>query len=162
MFGRTPSLPVDVMLGNSSLCSPSIPLPEFIETTQTKMKDLFSATRQRLSLARARQRKVHDYHSHPTAFEIGDKVWLYTPAVPKGSTKKFASLWKGPYFVLDKPSDVNYQIQSITSQKQSVVHVNRLKLCHSCTDQYPCELDSYLPRTTDTDHGSVAVATSSS
>ena len=42
---------------------------------------------------------------------MGDRIWLYTPVVNQGHTRKFASFWKGPYTVNDKPSEVTYKIQ---------------------------------------------------
>ena len=48
-----------------------------------------------------------------------------------GQTKKLASLWRGPYTVIDKLNAVNYRIQLIGRNKTLVVHHNRLKLCKS-------------------------------
>jgi len=42
---------------------------------------------------------------------VGDQVWLHSP--PQERMKKFTSLWKGPYTILDKPGIVNYKIQLI-------------------------------------------------
>ena len=95
LFGRTPNLPVDVMLGKPDTAQLHVPLAEFVENTRKKMQNLFTDTRQRLTHARAQQKKFHDQHSHPVIFDIGSKVWLYHLAIPKGSTKKFASPWKG-------------------------------------------------------------------
>ena len=39
-----------------------------------------------------------------------------------------SSLWRGPYTVLDKVTNVNYKIQLIGSTKCQNVHANRLKL----------------------------------
>ena len=124
------------------------------------MQNLFTDTRQRLTHethSRAQQKKFHDQHSHPVIFDIGSKVWLYHPAIPKGSTKKFASPWKGPYMKLDKINDVNYRIQSLSTRKQLTVHVNRLKLWHGQTTLDSMDADLSLPRITD-DSGAVAKA----
>lgn len=64
-------------------------------------------------------------------YEVGDCVWLYTPVVQSGSTKKFSSLWQGPYTIIDKVSLVTYRIQLVGGSTQVVVHANRLKLCYS-------------------------------
>ena len=50
--------------------------------------------------------------------------------IKQGRTKKFSSLWKGPYTVIDKTSDVNYKIQLVGTTKALIVHRNRLKLCY--------------------------------
>ena len=32
---------------------------------------------------------------------VGDRVWLYVPAVKQGRTRKLVSLWCGPYTVIN-------------------------------------------------------------
>ena len=58
-------------------------------------------------------------------------VWLYTPVVRKGNTKKFSSFWKGPYTIVDKVGPVNYKIQLVGGTQSLVVHRNRIKLCYN-------------------------------
>ena len=76
------------------------------------------------------------------AFQVGDRVWLFVPAIRKGQTKKFASLWRGPYTIIDKVGPVNYHVQLIVGTQKRIVHCNRLKLCLS--DPNP----GHLPETT--------------
>ena len=78
-----------------------------------------------------RQKRFHDSHGFGEPFQVGDRVWLYTPVVPKSNTKKFTSFWKGPYTVVDKPGDVTYKIQLIGGTQTFVVHRNQLKPCHT-------------------------------
>ena len=61
---------------------------------------------------------------------VDDRVWSYSPVLPatKGGRKKFASLWKGPYTVVDTPGVVNYKGQLIGGTQTFVVHRNQLKL----------------------------------
>ena len=53
---------------------------------------------------------------------------MYVPAIKSGLSRKLSSLWRGPYTVLDKVTNVNYKIQLIGSTKCQIVHANRLKL----------------------------------
>ena len=64
-------------------------------------------------------------------FKIGDRMWLYVPALQPEKTKKMSSLWHGPYTVSDKTGAVNFIIQLIGSTTTSIwiVHLNRLKPC---------------------------------
>ena len=58
-------------------------------------------------------------------------MWLFVPAVKQGRTKKLASLWRGPYTVIDRINGaLNYRIQLVGSTKTVVVHRNRLKQCY--------------------------------
>ena len=48
---------------------------------------------------------------------------------PSGQTRKFASFWKGPYTVSDKPGEVTYKVQLIGGTQTLVAHRNQLKPC---------------------------------
>ena len=76
-----------------------------------------------------RHKQLYDKHAPVKEFDVGDRVWLYTPAVKPGQTKKLSSLWKGPYTVIDKCGPVDYRIQLIGGTQVFVVHRDRLKLC---------------------------------
>ena len=73
---------------------------------------------------------IYDKGVAGSSLIIGDRVWLYIPAVKQGRTRKLASLWRGPYTIIDRVGAVNYRIQLIGSSKTLVVHRNRLKLCY--------------------------------
>ena len=73
---------------------------------------------------------MKDKHCSEMNFRIGDRVWLFNPAVRVGQAKKFSSMWRGPYTVIDRVSPVNYRIQLIGTTSTQIVHHNRLKLCH--------------------------------
>ena len=69
-------------------------------------------------------------------FQVGDQVWLFTPVVKPGTTKKFTSQWRGLYTVLDRVNRVNYCIKLLgSSAKPQVIYHNRLKLCYSTPQQ---------------------------
>ena len=129
MFGHSPSLPVEVMLG----CMPQQKkkLPQYVQNVQRSLKDTFSSVRQQLDAAHQRQKLSGDKSSTgESQFQVGDIVWLYIPAVKSGLSRKLSSLWRGPYTVLDKATTVNYKIQLIGGTKCQIVHGNRLKRCY--------------------------------
>jgi len=47
-----------------------------------------------------------------------------------GLTRKFKKFWSGPYQVIRKISELNYEIVSQDNRKQ-IVHINRLKRCYN-------------------------------
>ena len=53
---------------------------------------------------------------------MGDRVWLYTPAVKEGRSKKQATQWRGPYTTVDNTSSVTYPIQLIGAAHQIAMH----------------------------------------
>ena len=58
--------------------------------------------------------------------------------------KKLASLWRGPYTVIDRINPANYKIQLISHpSKTLVVHQDRLKYCFGtpqCSPRPPVSL----------------------
>ena len=127
MFGRSPSLPVDVMLGH--MLQQKKKIPQYVQNIQRSLKGTFSLVRQQLDAAHQRQKRSVDKASTGEClFQVGDIVWLYVPAIMSGLSRKLSSLWRGPYTVLDKVTNVNYMIQLIGSTKCQIVRANRLKL----------------------------------
>ena len=130
MFGRSPQLPIDVMLGRvddqSGAFSAYTP---YVQELHEKLRNAYRLVRESLAAAHAQQKKIYDKKISESAFKIGDRVWLFVPAVPTGRTKKLASLWRGPDTVVDKTGPVNYRVQLIGSTATLVVHRNRLKPC---------------------------------
>ena len=132
MFGRSPTLPIDMMLGQGE---EQKELPSYVQRLQQSLRAAFASVRKHLDVAHQRQKQEADKLSTGEGqLQVGDRVWLYVPAVKTGTTRKLASLWRGPYTVVDKLSSVNYKIQIIGGAKCQIVHRNRLKLCYSNPD----------------------------
>ena len=127
VFGRTPKLPIDVMLERMEEADFQ-DYPPFVQGLHSKLKCAFGQTRGKLSTSHKHQKRFYDRGSRGSELEVGDRVWLYVPAVKPGKTKKLSSLWRGPYTVLDKTSPVNYCIQLIGGTASVTVHRNQLKL----------------------------------
>ena len=82
-----------------------------------------------------RQKDLYDKRAHGKPYIIGDYVWLHSPVVPRGGSRKLHHPWTGPYKVITKLSDVTYRIQSLDKKRlRKVVHFDRLKICN----QVPC------------------------
>eukprot|EP00731_Ephydatia_muelleri_P003232 Em0001g3232a len=129
MSGRSPNLPIDVLLGRAQTQGQE--LPDYVRKTQSSLKSAFSVVRQRLHKAHQRQKQLKDQAIAGDAFQVEDRVWLFVPAIRKGQTRKFSSLWRGPYTIIDKVGPVNYHVQLIGGTQKRVVHRNRLKPCLS-------------------------------
>ena len=128
VFGRTPNLPVDIMLGRiEGEVIQGYPL--YVQGLHSKLKSAFEQTRKKITTSHERRKELYDKGSQGVEFKVGDRVWLYTPAIKAGKTRKLSSLWRGPYTILDRTSSVNYRIQLIGSSTSLNVHRNRLKPC---------------------------------
>ena len=85
------------------------------------------------TLAEAQRCQVNGQSSErPYRFEVGDLVWLYNPAVPRGNVKKLAQLWTGPYRIQVIVGDVNFRVRHVQGGKSKYVHYDRLKPCYRC------------------------------
>ena len=64
------------------------------------------------------------------SFQVEDKVYLHHPVLTHPSQSgKLASQWKGPYYIIEKLSDVNVRLRScyVWVAVPGRIHVNRLK-----------------------------------
>ena len=129
-FARSPQLPVDVMLGRI-LPAKSRSYPQFVQEAHKQMKSSCNIAQEHLRAQHLWNKQIYDKDNTAVQFCVGDRVWLYTPVVSKGKTKKFTSFWKGPYTIVDKPGKVDYKIQLIGGTQTIIVHRNRLKLCYT-------------------------------
>ena len=131
-FGRSPNLPVDIMLGRDlpSTEEGEKEIPEFVEEISRSLKEAYEDVRQKLDEAHKKNKEIYDKGVKGSILTIGDRVWLYIPAVKPGRTRKLSSLWRGPYTIIDRVGDLDYHIQLIGSSKTLIVHRNRLKLCY--------------------------------
>lgn len=55
---------------------------------------------------------IANRHRRDVCFEVGHRVWLSTKNLPlRAASRKLASLWSGPYLVLEKIGHVAYKLQ---------------------------------------------------
>lgn len=132
-FGRSPCLPIDVLLGRSPVVNRNSrnSYPDFVRSVHQQLQQSMKLARDSIRKQHQRHKQLYDHHATATGhIAIGDQVWLYNPAVKRGQTKKLSSMWKGPYTVIDKCGPVNFRIQLIGGTQRLLVHYNRLKPCY--------------------------------
>ena len=128
MFGRQVRMPVDVMYGNPN--SHTTTLPQYVAGLRSSLNAAYDQVRNTMMTRLSRQKDLYDRRAHGEPFRSGDLVWLHTPAVPRGHSKKLHCPWTGPYRVVSKLSDAVYRIQHPRlRRKRLVVHFDRLKAC---------------------------------
>ena len=64
---------------------------------------------------------------HGSTYQVNQNVLLLNPVVPVRTSPKFFSPWRGPYVILQCLNEVTYRIQEIATQKELIVHYDRLK-----------------------------------
>ncbi|KAL5491405.1 hypothetical protein EMCRGX_G016687 [Ephydatia muelleri] len=129
LFGREARLPVDVMFGLPPNVPPQ-PVHQYSKDLRARLDTAYERVRERLGWRQRRQKMVYDRRRTGRPYGIGEWVWLYCPAVPRGKSAKLHSYWQGPYKVVKVFSNVLYLIQHRDStRKKVVVHFDRLKPC---------------------------------
>lgn len=82
------------------------------------------------------QHKFDCRHMSGGRFQVGDQVWVYPPAVPKGKSPKLYQPWTGPFVIIKVLSNVTYRIHVQAEcpavgqhrhHQRLVAHFNHLK-----------------------------------
>lgn len=130
MLGREIRLPVDLVTGRP----PDEELPTVRTTYATALQERLVEThhqvRENLHFAAEAMRRHYDRGARVTGHAEGDQVWLHNPRRRKGLSPKLQSPWEGPYFIVERVSEVTYRIRRGTRGRPKVVHVDRLWRYH--------------------------------
>jgi hypothetical protein len=87
-------------------------------------QEAIELAKSKVVLAQARQKKYYDRSVKDCSFKENDIVFLKIMAVQTG---KFYMRWDGPFIIVKKLSELNYNISHLEDNYQIVVHVNRLR-----------------------------------
>eukprot|EP00794_Sanderia_malayensis_P016318 gene16318-17961_t len=107
-------------------------------------------------LAQQRMKLQYDKTSAPVRYDIGSKLWVYTPKSRKGLPKKLSHDYHGPYRIVAKLSPVHFKLRTVNNHPVFVpMHANRLKPFYDAAHrpiEFPTEavslpdlIDSALP-----------------
>ena len=100
MFGRQVKLPVDLMYGSSKM--KEVPVQEYVQRLKKDLRRSYELVRDRCVTEHKRQKAIYDEKVHGAPFNQGDLVWLHSPAVPRGLSRKLHCPWKGPFKVAER------------------------------------------------------------
>ena len=127
LYGRKPRLPLDtaLLLPTSNLTSSVAELRARVVSNLEHAQRIIASNTQ---LAQQGMKVHYDKSSHPAPYEVGSKVWVYTPKVRKGLSKKLSHNFHGPYRVIEKLSPVHFKLCTLDNRPVFVpVQANRLK-----------------------------------
>lgn len=134
LYGRNARFPCDTSLLLAKQLSPSVE-----EHGSRIVKQIeFATSLARSNIARSQQlnKLQYDKTALDAPFAIGQHVWIYTPNVKSGSSKKFLARLYDPYRICCQLSLVHYQFRSRDSRLvATTVHANRLKPFYDPADQ---------------------------
>jgi hypothetical protein len=118
--GKIPSL-VEHRAG-IKIPNPTQKPEQLIETLKASLRQAYRAVAKANIRSHVTNKKLYDKSAKHRSCDIGSYVYLFNP-------KKFFTIWSGPFRVMAKLSDLNYEILGRNGRK-FVVHLNRLKTCH--------------------------------
>ena len=126
MFGRQARMSIDILYGTPT---PQVSSPaEYAGRLRQDLELAYRRVRVQLGHKLCHQKDLYDRKVHGRPYECGELVWLYSPVVPRGQSKKLRHPWTGPFRVVRKLSDAVYHIQNTQAPHQRlVVHFDRLK-----------------------------------
>ena len=108
MFGRNVHLPVDLMYGTGK--PDVVTYGEYATRLKKSIEAAYLRVRENVSKKHECQKQFYDRKCHGDPFEEGDLVWLHSPVVPRGKSRKFHHPWTGPWRITECLSDVTYRI----------------------------------------------------
>ncbi|KAN0021961.1 hypothetical protein ACTFIU_004107 [Dictyostelium citrinum] len=131
LYNRQPRLPVDTTL-KANFYSNRLILDfanDIAQSIQNNVKRARWFSEQKLEKSKENQEIYYNKGRVPTQINEGDYVYLHTPYIANGSDvpKKFHRPWTGPFKVIKKKSDVNFELEMGNSLAHRIVNVNRLK-----------------------------------
>ncbi len=129
MFGRPPVLVCDVIMNNQLPSTTRISdVSSFIKFLRLNADYVCSIIRKNSDVARARQKANYDNLARgSTQFNEGDLVKINNFRVRPGHSKSFEPKFLGPYRIVSKFSNLNYEIDSNVLPRE-IVHYNRMSL----------------------------------
>ena len=125
MFGREISLPVNLMFGDPPEERNSY--VEQVEKIKTTIQMTHRLARENLKQSQLRQSHNHDVKIALNSYYPGSIVWYLNETRKPKQCAKLQSIWKGPFVVTRKISDLDYEIQLSAKKKKVIVHHDKLK-----------------------------------
>ena len=125
MYGHQVNLPVDLMYGSTphEACT----LGDYAHTLRNNLTEAYVLARRKGITEHNRQKALYDVKVHGAPYQVGDWVWLHSPAVPRGQCRKLHHPWTGPFKVVECIGECDYKIKSKNGKMIRVVHFDRLK-----------------------------------
>ena len=128
LYGREPRLPIDVKYLRLNSDNMSSSVLEHRKRVVEKVEMAQNLARENLQRSQQKMKDYYDRNVREPVFEVGQRVWVYTPRSKKGLSKKLLHNWLGPYRIVEKSSPVHFRLRTDTNKKVTfAVHANRMK-----------------------------------
>lgn len=119
LYGRQARIPTSIYNKNNSETN----YFDYCNEMKSIFQSLHSKAKENLIISKEKRKRIYDTKSNEWKPMWGDLVLVQ--ANPTGVGQKLQNIWRGPYTVLDIPSEQTAIIQN--GRKIEKIHVNRLK-----------------------------------
>ena len=129
VYGRNVRGPLDI-LKESWVAKTRSPesVVSYVLMIQERLQKLRDIVRENLENAQVTQKQWYDRNARHREFKPGDQVLILLPT----SNNKLLAEWRGPYPIMRKVSDVNYEVKLTDGRRRNCIfHVNMLREWHS-------------------------------
>jgi RNase H-like domain found in reverse transcriptase/Reverse transcriptase (RNA-dependent DNA polymerase)/Integrase zinc binding domain len=127
LHGFEPEMPIDISL-RQGICT-----EEKAEVVLQRLHEARQLVLDRIKVTQAKQKRRFDASRRHVEYKADQLIKLYSPIRQKGKSDKLQHRWLGPYRVVRKISDLNYEIAIKKGLRRGdkivtdVVHVVRMK-----------------------------------
>ena len=130
LFGHEATLPIDLQFPPPSDANWTN-YHAYVAETRLCFHTAYEQARQYLKGQQKRQHSLYNAKVHGPKYTEGQMVFLHNPSTPQGLSPKLHSFWRGPYKITQVISEMTYKIREIETNKELIVHYDRMKPCRS-------------------------------
>ena len=99
LYGRDPQLPTELAL-SPPVQRDSVQLDDYKSRMVRAMSETWELARQSIKKAQGKQKIHHDKTARNAELKVGDRVFVFMPAMKTGPAYKLARSYKGPYRIM--------------------------------------------------------------
>ena len=92
-----------------------------------KFQETHQLMREVMDVDKERQKTFYDRIRYGPSYRFGDEALVFSPIVKMGDTRKFSSLYRGPYTIVEIINDLSFKLEDKKTRKVIQAHSDRLK-----------------------------------
>ena len=129
LYGREATLPQDLEFSAKSNQLQIKGVPDQPEAITAKLLEARKIIHQKQHQIHLRQIARNDEQRREAQYAENDLVLVYKPLRNIGKSEKLLHRWLGPYEIIRRTSDLNYEVQKVKGRDDvtDIVHVTNLK-----------------------------------
>ncbi|KAK3107787.1 hypothetical protein FSP39_022147 [Pinctada imbricata] len=127
VFGREITFPLEILTEPLECQDETHFISEYVTQLDIYLNEAHEFARINIKAAAERQKINYDTKVRPVEYNIGDLVWRNQKKNIPGIKAKIARHWTGPWIIMDKLSDVTFEVKCSKNKPAVVVHGDILK-----------------------------------